>query len=257
MELTLSLDILSFLFVVAVLAGFIDSIAGGGGLIAVPAMLSVGMSPVQALSTNKLQGVGGTLSASYYFVRRGAVDLKEMRLLILMTFIGSALGTILVQMIDASVLKQVIPFLLIGIVLYFIFSPSVGDQDRQQKITLSLFAFTAAVGIGFYDGFFCPGTGSFFAAAFMGLLGFSITKATAHSKILNCTSNMSSLLFFILGGQVVWVAGLVMMLGQIIGGRLGARVVLSSGKKLIRPMIITVSLVMTAKVLWDNVGQWI
>ena len=141
---------------VAVLAGFIDSIAGGGGLIAVPAMLSVGMSPVQALSTNKLQGVGGTLSASYYFVRRGAVDLKEMRLLILMTFIGSALGTILVQMIDASVLKQVIPFLLIGIVLYFIFSPSVGDQDRQQKITLSLFAFTAAVGIGFYDGFFGP-----------------------------------------------------------------------------------------------------
>ena len=252
MELSLSLDLLLFLFGVATVAGFVDSIAGGGGLIAMPALLSVGLSPVQALATNKLQGTGGTLSASYYFITRGAVNLKEMKLPILMTFIGSALGTILVQMIDASTLKQIIPFLLVGIVLYFLFSPSVGDQEGNQKVSLSMFAFTAGAVIGFYDGFFGPGTGSFFAAAFVSLMGYSITKATAHTKILNCTSNLSSLLFFILGGNVVWVAGLVMMVGQVIGARLGSKVVLSNGKRLIRPMIVVVSLVMTAKVLWDN-----
>ncbi|OED45953.1 hypothetical protein ACH42_04300 [Endozoicomonas sp. (ex Bugula neritina AB1)] len=255
MELSLSLDLLLFLFGVATVAGFVDSIAGGGGLIAMPALLSVGLSPVQALATNKLQGTGGTLSASYYFVRRGAVDLKSMTLPIIMTFIGSALGTVLVQMIDASILKQIIPFLLVGIVLYFLFSPSVGDQDGKQKVTLPVFACSAAMVIGFYDGFFGPGTGSFFAAAFVGLMGFSITKATAHTKILNCASNISSLLFFIIGGNVVWVAGLVMMAGQIIGARLGSKVVLSSGKKLIRPMIVVVSLTMTTKVLWDNYGS--
>ncbi len=257
MELILSTDLIFFLFAVAAVAGFVDSIAGGGGLIAMPALLFAGLSPVQALATNKLQGTGGTLSASYYFISRGAVDLKAMKVPIIMTFLGSGLGTILVQMIDASILKQLIPFFLIGIVLYFLFSPSVGDQEGSQKISLTVFAFTAAMTIGFYDGFFGPGTGSFFAAAFVSLLGFSITKATAHTKILNCTSNIASLLFFIIGGNVVWLAGLVMMAGQVIGARLGSKVVLSNGRKLIRPMIVVVSLAMTAKVLWDNYSHLI
>ena len=254
MELSLTFDLLIFLFGIATVAGFVDSIAGGGGLIAMPALLSVGLSPVQTLATNKLQGTGGTLSASYYFISRGAVDLKTMKLPVIMTFIGSAFGTILVQMIDVSILKQVIPFLLIGIVLYFVFSPSVRDQESRQRISLPIFACSAAVVIGFYDGFFGPGTGSFFTAAFVSLMGFSITKATAHTKVLNCTSNVASLLFFIVGGNVVWVAGGVMMIGQVIGAQLGSKVVLSSGKKLIRPMIITVSLAMTTKVLWDTYG---
>lgn len=242
------------MFSVAVTAGFVDSIAGGGGLITIPALLSVGLSPVQALATNKLQACGGSFSASYYFVSRGAVQLKDFRLAIAMTFVGSALGTVLVQQINAGVLEQVIPFLLIGIVLYFLFSPKVGDEDSRQKISLVLFSCTAAAAVGFYDGFFGPGTGSFFAIAFVGLLGFSLTKATAHTKVLNFTSNITSLLFFILGGNVVWVAGLVMMVGQIIGARLGSRFVLKSGQKLIRPMIVIVSMVMTVKLLWDNYG---
>lgn len=243
------------MFSVAVTAGFVDSIAGGGGLISIPALLSVGLSPVQALATNKLQACGGSFSASYYFVSRGAVKLKDFRLAIAATFIGSAVGTVLVQQIDAGVLEQAIPFLLIGIVLYFIFSPKIGAEDSQQKISLTVFSFTAAMVIGFYDGFFGPGTGSFFAIAFVGLLGFSLTKATAHTKVLNFTSNVTSLLFFILGGNVVWVAGLVMMAGQFIGARLGSRFVLKNGQKLIRPMIVIVSMVMTVKLLWDNYGH--
>lgn len=254
MEAVISFELLVVLFFVAGGAGFVDSIAGGGGLITMPALLSVGLSPVQALATNKLQGTGGTLSASYYFVSRGKVKPGDIKLAILMTFAGSVLGTILVQMIDASVLEQLIPFLLIGIVLYFTFSPSISDSDSRQKISMMAFSFSAAIAIGFYDGFFGPGTGSFFTIAFVGLMGFSVVKATAHTKILNCTSNMASLLFFILGGNVVWSAGLVMMAGQVIGARLGSKVVVKNGQKLIRPMIILMSLIMTAKLLWDNYG---
>lgn len=255
MDATITLELVVFLFAVATAAGFVDSIAGGGGLIAMPALLAAGLSPVQALATNKLQGTGGTLSASFYFISRGAVNLREMRLAIVMTFIGSMLGTLLVQRIDAGVLEQAIPFLLIGIVLYFLLSPRLNSDQSRQVISLLVFSLTAAVVIGFYDGFFGPGTGSFFTIAFVSLLGYSITSATAHTKLLNCISNIASLLFFIIGGHVVWTIGLVMMLGQIIGARLGSGVVLSRGQTLIRPMIVCVSLAMTAKLLWGNYGH--
>ncbi|KEI70879.1 TSUP family transporter [Endozoicomonas elysicola] len=255
MDATITLELVILLFAVATAAGFVDSIAGGGGLIAMPALLAAGLSPVQALATNKLQGTGGTLSASFYFISKGAVNLRKMRLAIVMTFIGSMLGTLLVQKIDAGVLEQAIPFLLIGIVLYFLFSPRLNSDQSRQVISLSVFSFTAAVVIGFYDGFFGPGTGSFFTIAFVSLLGYSITSATAHTKLLNCISNIASLLFFIIGGHVVWTVGLVMMLGQIIGARLGSTVVLSRGQTLIRPMIVCVSLAMTAKLLWGNYGH--
>ena len=253
MDVVLSLDWAVLLFFVALLAGFVDSIAGGGGLITVPALLAVGLSPAQALATNKLQSSGGSFTASLYFVRRGLVSLKEMRFAIAMTFLGSALGTLLVQSIDASIMERVIPFLIMGIAGYFIFSKGVtADRDNAQKISLSLFACTAAIGIGFYDGFFGPGTGSFFAIAFVGLLGFSLTKATAHTKVLNCTSNLASLLFFILGGHVVWAVGLVMIAGQFIGARLGSRMVVSRGQQIIRPMIVLIALTMTGKLLWEQ-----
>lgn len=252
MEFVLSLDWALLLFLVGLTAGFVDSIAGGGGLITVPALLAVGLSPAQALATNKLQSSGGAFSASYYFVKKGLVKLKDLKLAIALTFVGSAVGTTLVQMIDASVLEQIIPFLMMGIATYFLFSPSVGNEDRKQRVTMAMFGCTAGVGIGFYDGFFGPGTGSFFAIAFVSLMGFSLTKATAHTKVLNCTSNIASLLFFILGGAVVWKVGLVMILGQLIGARLGSKMVLSRGQQIIRPMIVIISLVMTGKLLWNN-----
>ena len=202
MEFVLSLDWAFLLFVVGLTAGFVDSIAGGGGLITVPALLAVGLNPAQALATNKLQSSGGAFSASLYFVRKGMVKLGDLKLAIVLTFAGSALGTTLVQLIDASVLEHIIPFLMIGIAGYFLFSPSVGEDDRKQRFSMNLFALTAGFGIGFYDGFFGPGTGSFFAIAFVSLMGFSLKKATAHTKVLNCTSNIASLLF--LSWVVLW-----------------------------------------------------
>lgn len=248
----LGFDVLALLFGAALVAGFIDAIAGGGGLITIPALLSAGLPPAMALGTNKLQACGGSFSASLYFVRKKAVDLKQIWLLILLTFIGAALGTIVVQMIDINFLRIALPFLVMIIGLYFLFSPTISDEDQKQRISYPLFAFTAALGIGFYDGLFGPATGSFLTLAFVLLLGFNLTKGVAHAKVLNFTSNFASLIFFLLGGAVIWKIGLIMLVGQFIGGTLGARMVVTKGKRIIRPLIVTMSCLMAIKMLWDQ-----
>ena len=248
----LGLQILAILFVVALVAGFIDAIAGGGGLITIPALLMAGLPPAMALGTNKLQACGGSFSASIYFLRQKAVNLKEVWLLILMTFLGAVLGTILIQLVDSSLIKRAIPFLVLAIGLYFLLTPSLGEEDRQKRVSYAVFAFTAGFGIGFYDGFFGPGTGSMFSLAFVTLLGFNLAKATAHAKVLNFTSNIASLIFFLIGGKVIWSVGLVMMVGQFIGGNLGAKMVLTKGKTLIRPMVVMMSFMMTAKMAYEQ-----
>ena len=248
----LGFDMIAMLFGVATVAGFIDAIAGGGGLLTIPALLSTGLPPAIALGTNKLQACGGSFSASLYFVRKKAVDLKQVALLILLTFIGAALGTIVVQNIDVNALKIGLPFLIFAIGIYFLFSPNIGDQDRKQRISYSLFGFTAGMVLGFYDGVFGPAVGSFYTLAFVLLLGFNLTKAVAHAKVLNFTSNFASLLFFIFGGAVVWEIGFIMLIGQFIGATLGARMVVTKGKKLIRPMLVTISFIMVAKMLYEQ-----
>lgn len=248
----ISVELLAILFSVALVAGFIDAIAGGGGLITIPALLMTGISPALALGTNKLQACGGSFSASLYFIRKRAVNLSEVWLLIVLTFIGSAIGTLLIQQVDSSIIRKVLPFLMLAIGLYFLFTPKLGEEDRQQRFSFVGFTFTAAALIGFYDGFFGPGTGSLFSLAFVTLLGFNLAKATAHAKVLNFTSNIASLMLFLIGGQVLWSVGLAMMAGQIIGGNLGAKMVLTKGKSLIRPMVVIMSFIMTAKMVYDQ-----
>ncbi|TCP97673.1 hypothetical protein EDC44_10155 [Cricetibacter osteomyelitidis] len=248
----LSIDIIALLFGVALIAGFIDAMAGGGGLITIPALLATGMPPAMALGTNKLQACGGSFSASLYFIRKRAVNLSEIWMLILLTFIGAVIGTVLIQLIDASLLKGILPFLIVAIGLYFLLTPKLGDEDRQKRISYWGFAFTAGLGIGFYDGFFGPGTGSFLSLAFVMLLGFNLSKATAHAKVLNFTSNIASLIFFLIYGNVMWSLGMIMMLGQFIGANLGAKMVLTKGKTWIRPMVVVMSFIMAVKMLYDQ-----
>ncbi len=252
MELEISIGLLLMLFVGGALAGFIDAIAGGGGLVALPLLLFTGLTPAQALATNKLQGSFGTFSASYYFVRRGLVKPRQIISMVCCTFVGSALGTLLVQQIDPSFLTTVIPLLLIATAGYFLLSPTMNEEDAQQRIGVLCFALTIGFGLGFYDGFFGPGTGSFFAIAFISLLGFGLTKATAHTKVLNFTSNIASLVFFVGAGQVVWSLGFSMAAGQLLGGRLGARLVVKKGSKLIRPLVVIICILMSIKLLISN-----
>ncbi|MDU5729987.1 MAG: sulfite exporter TauE/SafE family protein [Citrobacter freundii] len=233
--------LLGVLFFVAMLAGFIDSLAGGGGLLTIPALMAAGMPPAQALATNKLQACGGSISSSLYFIRRGVVNLADQKLNIFMTFVGSMSGALLVQHVQSDVLRQILPVLVICIGLYFLLMPKVGEEDRQRRLHGLPFALVAGGCVGFYDGFFGPAAGSFYALAFVMLCGYNLAKSTAHA--------------FALGGKVIWATGFVMLIGQFIGARMGSRLVLSKGQKLIRPMIVIVSAVMSAKLLYDNHGQ--
>ncbi|WP_432472628.1 TSUP family transporter [Amphritea sp. HPY] len=253
MELDIALILL--LMLTGLAAGLVDAIAGGGGMITLPVLLATGMSPVEALATNKLQGSFGTFAASVYFVRKKLVDLTQMKLMIGCTFAGAVAGTLLVQRMDAGVLASIMPVLLVLIALYFMFSKRMGDEDRERKISYPLFAFVFTAAIGFYDGFFGPGTGTFFALAFVTLLGFSMARATAHTKLLNFTSNFAALIFFAIGGDIIWLAGFIMAAGQLVGGLIGARMVVSKGVRLIRPLVVIVTLVMSGKLLYDQYQQ--
>lgn len=245
----IELTLLGILLLTGLIAGFIDAIAGGGGLIALPVLLASGLSPVEALATNKLQGSFGTFSAARYFVRKRLVDLKQMRGAILCTFVGSAVGTGLIQLIDASFLSKLMPLLLISVALYFLLAPSIGDEDKQQRLKPALFGFLVGSSLGVYDGFFGPGTGTFFTLAYITLAGYGMAKATAHTKVLNFTSNFAALIFFAVGGHMVWLAGLIMAAGQLVGGQLGARMVVKKGTRLIRPLVVVMTLLLSAKLL--------
>ncbi|WP_070962450.1 TSUP family transporter [Vibrio sonorensis] len=255
MEVTI--EILITLFFVATAAGFIDAMAGGGGLITLPALLAAGVSPTQALATNKLQSSFGSFSASWYFIRRGVVSFKEMRVAILCTFVGAAIGAEAVQYIDASILTSLIPILLIAISLYFLLAPSTKPHSGKPKLSEAMFAFSVGGGVGFYDGFFGPGTGSIFTVCFVAIGHFSLVDATARTKVLNFTSNIAALLFFIIAGLPVWELGLVMAIGGFIGARLGAKAVIGKGQKYIRPLVIVMSMLMAAKLLWQQHSQWL
>ena len=255
MEITF--EILALLTLVATAAGFIDAMAGGGGLITLPALLAAGVPPTQALATNKLQSSFGSFSASWYFVRNGIVSLKEMRLAIFCTFIGSAIGAEAVQFIDASVLTSLIPVLLISISLYFLLAPSTKAEQSESKLSEAAFALCIGGGVGFYDGFFGPGTGSIFTVCFVAIAQYSLVEATARTKVLNFTSNIAALSFFILAGLPIWELGLVMAVGGFIGAQLGARVVVTKGQRWIRPLVITMSMLMAMKLLWEQHQQWL
>ena len=242
-------EVLALLVLAAVAAGLVDAIAGGGGLIALPALLWAGIPPLQALATNKLQGSFGTATASFNFIRRGEIRVRPMLVPIICTFAGSAAGTLAVQHLASDWLEQIVPLLLIGFALYFLFSPRIGDRDARQHLHENLFGLSIGLGVGFYDGFFGPGTGTFFAAAFVLLLGYNLRRATAGTKLLNFTSNIASLLFFAWGGHVLWLVGLSMGLGQALGAWIGSHLVIRHGAVVIRPLLVTVSIAVSIRLM--------
>jgi uncharacterized membrane protein YfcA len=235
------------LFLTGLAAGWIDSIAGGGGLVTVPVLLSLGISPAQALGTNKLQAVFGSGSATWHYHRAGLIGKAWSG--VVFTAIGAALGALAVQQIRADFLGKIIPFLLITIAVYFLFKPQLGDADAHPRWPAGIFHCVFGLALGFYDGFFGPGTGSFWAMAYVLLLGFNLTKATAHTKLMNFTSNAASLAVFLLGGKTLWLAGLVMGVGQLLGAQTGAKMVVKRGAKFIRPIFIAVVLAISARLL--------
>jgi len=233
-------------------AGLVDSIAGGGGLITIPALLSVGIPPHMTLGTNKFQSSFGSFTASYYYVKKGGVILREAALGIFFTFIGAAIGVWVVQQIPGKVLNNIIPFLLVAIIIYTFTKPNLGDVDIHPRLSKKVFYSVFGLALGFYDGFFGPGVGSFWAIAFVSLLGFNFTKATGFTKVMNFTSNIVSFFLFLFGGQIIFAAGISMAVGQVLGAKIGSGLVIKKGAKFIRPIFVTVVVLTTLKLLADR-----
>ncbi|MBA3668217.1 MAG: TSUP family transporter [Sphingomonas sp.] len=233
----------------AVLTGFIDAIAGGGGLIMMPALLFAGVPPVNALATNKLQSMFGTATACVNYARKGLIDWRANRWTMLLVFLGASFGVIVVQAIDTRALSLIIPLLLMAVALYVLVSPRMGDEDAQPRLSAAGYAPVGAA-IGAYDGFFGPGTGSFFTASLVALRGLGLTRATALTKLLNLTSNVAAVILFAIGGKMVWLLGLSMAAGSMTGGWIGSHTAMRFGARLIRPLLIILSLGLTARLLW-------
>lgn len=248
MEITsLSPHILFFLFCAAGLAGFLDTLAGGGGLIALPAIILSGVPPLTALGTNKLQGTVGTLTASLIMFRTRRVSFQQVKYLMLYAFIGSACGTIAVQFIDTSILHIIIPMALLVTGLYFLLSPGLHNRQLPEKLSEPMYKKAIVPIIGWYDGMFGPGTGSYFVLAGVTLRGLKLIDSTAVAKSLNFATNFASLLLFLSFGKVMWLVGLVMMAGQFIGAWLGAHFLLKINPLYIRFLVVIMSFGMLLK----------
>lgn len=243
-------EIIVILVAVAFLAGTIDAIAGGGGLLTIPALLAAGLPPVAAIATNKLQSSFGTGGAVVAFARKGHIDFRRFALPALASFLGSALGAYILTRLDPKVLSGLIPALLILMAGYFVFAPKMTDEDRHVRAGPALLLAMTAL-IGCYDGFFGPGTGSFFITGLVAVFGLGLTRAVAHTKLLNFASNLAGLAMLIVGGHVVWIVGLAMAAGSIAGGQTGAHLAIRFGAGAVRPLLIVMCLGLTAKLLAD------
>ena len=239
------------LILAAFVAGFVDAIAGGGGLIAVPMLLIAGASPLETLATNKLQGAFGAGTATLTYALAGHVRLKDQLGMALISACAAAAGALLAKSMPADALRIIMPVILVAVAAFFALKPGMSDDSRAQRMRPAMFSFTAVPLIAAYDGFFGPGTGSFFMLAFVMLAGFGLLKATAHTKLLNFASNVGSLVIFIPSGAMWWGVGIGMGLAQVAGASLGARMAMRVGSRLIKPLIVTVSIAMALRLLWQ------
>jgi len=238
------------LFATGLVAGTVDAIAGGGGLITLPALLTCGLPAPLALGTAKLQGAFGSGSAAWSFSRRGAVDLRECGLGFVLTALGSVGGAFAVHLIDPQFLGALIPWLLGAIVIYMAFRPKLGETSRHHRMERTPFYLTFGLGLGLYDGFFGPGVGSFWTIAFVTVLGHDFVRAAGHTKVMNFASNLAALAFFALAGTVVWLPGLAMGAGQLIGGRLGAHLAMTRGARFVRPIFLVMASLVALKLIY-------
>ncbi len=244
-------DLLIILVVAAFAAGFIDSIAGGGGLITVPALMLAGLPPVMALATNKVQSLFGSGMAAITYARAGLVDVRRQWVAALISFSGALIGALFASSLPTDVIRLGLPVLLIGVAIFFAFKKGLDDVDRVQRITPLLFTIAFVPVIGFYDGLIGPGTGAFFMIGFVSLAGYGVLKATAHTKLLNFASNVGGLTGFLLVAKPFWMLGLAMGAAQVAGAYVGSTLASRVGAKLIRPVLVIVSTALALRLLWD------
>lgn len=238
------------LFFVGLFAGTIDAVAGGGGLITLPFLLGMGLSPQMVLGTNKLQSLVGTGSACWHFIRSRLLSWQSVRLGLFTSAVGAVGGVAMAHFISADLLKKIIPVILFFILLYMIFKPNPTSMrspaqsnlmSSEKKYSALLFYSTIGILLGWYDGFIGSGVGSIWVVLLMACLGMDVLHATAHTKIFNLNTNVVSAILFAFLGSIHYPIALCMAAGQFIGGRLGAILATRKGVQLIKPLLILVT----------------
>ncbi len=252
LELAVEPATLAILALVAFAAGFIDAVAGGGGLLTIPALLTAGLPPHLVLGTNKLCATFGSATASYTFYRRKLFAPRQWRNALIGTALGALLGASLAQWLPATWLNQLLPAVVFGCGLYLLLArppvappvclaaPARGRQWPQ------------GLGLGFYDGVAGPGTGAFWTVSTLLLYPLDLLRASGVARSMNFVSNACALTVFAISGQVAWLLGIGMGLALMAGAALGARSAIGGGAKFIRPVFILVVLALTLRLAWQH-----
>lgn len=236
-------------------AGFIDSIAGGGGLISLPALLSLGIPPHYVLGTNKLASSCGTSFATFRYFRHGSVDLRVALFSVAGALIGSPIGARLALFADERLLRLLLIILLPVIAAVVLMRKNFGAADRSDRYSparIALVSFSVGLVIGTYDGFFGPGTGTFLVLALTGFLGLPLVRASGNAKVVNLSSNVGALATFILSGKVLFAVGAVAALFNIAGNWIGSGMAIKGGAKVIKPVFIVSVALLLAKIVYDT-----
>lgn len=236
------------------LAAAVDSIAGGGGLISLPAILAVGVPPHFALGTNKFASTCASFTSTLMFTKSNKIHFPLVKYQIPCTLIGAVLGVITVLHINQKFLQIMILVLVFAVAIYTLLKKDFGDEDKFKGLSKKTIVFGClfAFALGFYDGFFGPGTGSFLIFLFISIYGFDFTVAAGNGKILNFVSNITSLIMFAINGKIMLMAGIPMALSMIIGARVGTKIAIKNGAKVIKPIFITIALALTIKLLYSS-----
>ena len=238
------------------LAGLIDSIAGGGGLISLPAYLAAGLPPHNALANNKMSSCFGTLLSTIRYFRHGMIDVKIAFTSAVFALLGSFLGTRLVLLMNADFLRYLLVILLPVIVIFSLLNKNIGQTNTSQDIRLNtkiFFAVLVGLFIGTYDGFFGPGAGSFMILAFAMLMRYDFIVANGNTKVVNFASNIASLTAFIISGKVLFYIGIPAAIVGILGNHVGSKLVIKNGNKIIKPIFLLVFVLLFMKIVWDLV----
>ena len=245
-------DLIALLVVAGFFSAFVDSVVGGGGLISLPALLLTGLPPTMALGTNKMASCMGSLTSSLSFLRSGKIDMKLVKYLFWLSLVGAACGVVTVQQIPSQFLRPLVVVLLIGVSIYTIFRKNWGSENTYRGLTRRMFILSCIVSfsIGFYDGFFGPGAGSFFMFAFL-MIGFDFVTAAGNARALNFASNIASVIMFALYGSIAYAYALPMGIAMILGALAGTRLAIRKGAAYVRPLFLSVAAIMIGKQVWD------
>lgn len=240
-------------------AGWVDAVVGGGGLLQLPVLLMVpGITPVQALATNKMGSIFGTATSTVTYYRRVGPDLRTALPMAAVALGGSFGGAIVATVLPAQVIKPVIVLALIGVAVFTAARPHLG-RDLMLRYTGRRHLLTAlGIGlvIGFYDGVLGPGTGTFLVISLVAMLGYDFLHASAKAKIVNLATNLGAIAFFLPSGHILVGLGLILGLSNMVGGYLGARMAVRQGAGFIRVVFLCVVFVLIAKLSWDLVAEW-